>query len=171
MIVSDNEIIVNIWNKKMLQNFILYIFCTPCDILKMLTTTECLLSVSIPSINITQFQKNILLILEDEPFIKLAVVLCKSYNMDEVILLSCQQLANDKEMSKFFFTKADGREILARILSGVRNHFPVENQIELTPETQPFVEMAYQFGEKGVLLLSKIGWKMILFSLLKTLHR
>lgn len=92
---------------------------------------------------------DILLEMEEEVFEKLSAALRKSYKMDEVILLSCQILENDREMSKIVFTKGDGSGILSRILKSIRNHFPVENQIELTPETQPFVEMAYQFGEKG----------------------
>lgn len=40
-------------------------------------------------------------------------------------------MENDKEMSKIVFTKADGSGILARILTSVRNHFPMEDQIEL----------------------------------------
>lgn len=98
---------------------------------------------------------DLLLELEEEVFEKLSEVLRKSNKMDEVILLSCQLLENDKEMSKIVFTKADGSGILARILTNVRNHFPVENQIGLTPETEPFVEMAYQFGEKGSIAVIK----------------
>lgn len=98
---------------------------------------------------------DILLELEDEVFEKLSAVLRKSHNMDEVILLSCQILENDKEMSKIVFMKGDGSGILSRILASVRTHFPVEDQIELTPETQPFVEMAYQFGEKGSIAVIK----------------
>ena len=98
---------------------------------------------------------DILLELEEEVFEKLSAVLRKSYQMDEVILLSCQILENDKEMSKIVFSKGEGIGILSRILTSVRNHFPVENQIELTPETQPFLEMAYQFGEKGSIAVIK----------------
>ncbi|MNK50253.1 hypothetical protein D3C87_691270 [compost metagenome] len=98
---------------------------------------------------------DILLELEEEVFEKLSAVLRKSNNMDEVILLSCQLLENDKEMSKIVFTKGDGSGILSRILTNVRNNFPVEDQIELTPETKPFVEMAYQFGEKGSIAVIK----------------
>ncbi|MDF2553533.1 MAG: hypothetical protein K0R77_2808 [Chryseobacterium sp.] len=98
---------------------------------------------------------DILLELEEEVFEKLSAVLRKSYKMDEVILLSCQLLENDKEMSKIVFTKGDGGGILSRILTNVRNYFPVEDQIELSPETQPFVEMAYQFGEKGSIAVIK----------------
>lgn len=98
---------------------------------------------------------DILLELEEEVFEKLSAVLRKSNNMDELIFLSCQILENDKEMSKIVFTKADGSGILARILTSVRNHFPVEDQIELTPETRPYVEMAYQFGEKGSIAVIK----------------
>ncbi len=107
---------------------------------------------------------DILLELEEEVFEKLSEVLRKSHRMNEVILLSCQLLENDKEMSKIVFTKADGSGILARILTSVRNHFPVENQIELTPETQPFIEMAYQFGEKGSIAVIK-NWVENDFSL------
>ncbi len=98
---------------------------------------------------------DILLELEEEVFEKLSTVLRKSYKMEEVILLSCQLLENDREMSKIVFTKGDGSGILSRILTSIRNHFPVENQIELTPEAQPFVEMAYQFGEKGSIAVIK----------------
>lgn len=98
---------------------------------------------------------DILLELEEEVFQKLSAVLSKSHKMDEVILLSCQLLEDDKEMSKIVFTKGDGSGILSRILTSVRNRFPVEDQIELTPETQPFVEMAYQFGEKGSIAVIK----------------
>lgn len=98
---------------------------------------------------------DILLELEEEVFEKLSSVLRKSDNMDEVILLSCKMLEDDKEMSKLVFTKADGSGILARTLINVRNHFPVENQIEFTPETEPFVEMVYQFGEKGSIAVIK----------------
>lgn len=100
---------------------------------------------------------DILLELEEEVFEKLSTVLRKSYKMEEVILLSCQLLENDREMSKIVFTKGDGSGILSRILTSIRNHFPVENQIELTPEAQPFVEMAYQFGEKGSIAVI-INW-------------
>lgn len=98
---------------------------------------------------------DILLELEEEVFEKLSAVLRQSYKMDEVILLSCKLLEDDKEMSKIVFTKGDGSGILSRILTSVRNHFPVEDQIELTPETKPFVEMAYQFGEKGSIAVIK----------------
>lgn len=98
---------------------------------------------------------DILLELEEEVFEKLSAILRKSYKMDEVILLSCKLLENDKEMSKIVFTKADGTGILARILTNVRDHFPVENQIELTSEAQPLIEMAYQFGEKGSIAVIK----------------
>ena len=98
---------------------------------------------------------DILLELEEEVFEKLSVVLHKSNNMDEVILLSCQLLENDKEMSKIIFTKGDGSGILSRTLSSIRNNFPVKDQIELTPETKQFVEMAYQFGEKGSIAVIK----------------
>ncbi|KNB62556.1 TetR/AcrR family transcriptional regulator [Chryseobacterium sp. Hurlbut01] len=98
---------------------------------------------------------DILLELEEEVFEKLSAALRKSYKMDEVILLSCQLLENDKEMSKIVFTKGDGSGILSRILTSVRNNFPVENQIEHTPQTQPFVEMVYQFGEKGSIAVIK----------------
>ena len=98
---------------------------------------------------------DILLEIEDDVFEKLSVVLRKSTNMDDVILLSCQLLESDKQMSKIVFTKADGSGILSRILTSVRNNFPVENQIELTDEVKPFVEMAYQFGEKGSIAVIK----------------
>lgn len=98
---------------------------------------------------------DILLELEEAAFEKLSAVLRRSNNMDEVILLSCQMLENDKEMSKIVFTKADGSGILSRIMTSVRNHFPVEAQIELTPETKPYLEMAYQFGEKGSIAVIK----------------
>ncbi|MNE80750.1 hypothetical protein D3C80_1773500 [compost metagenome] len=93
--------------------------------------------------------------MEEEVFERLSAVLRTSTNMDDVILLSCQLLENDKQMSKIVFTKADGSGILSRILASVRNNFPVENQIELTPETQPFAEMAYHFGEKGSIAVIK----------------
>lgn len=98
---------------------------------------------------------DILLEIEDDVFEKLSVVLRKSTNMDDVILLSCQLLESDKQMSKIVFTKADGSGILSRILRSVRNNFPVENQIELTAEVKPFAEMAYQFGEKGSIAVIK----------------
>lgn len=98
---------------------------------------------------------DILLEMEEDVFERLSAVLRKSTNMDDVILLSCQLLENDKQMSKIVFTKADGSGILSRILASVRNNFPVENQIELTPEIQPFAEMAYQFGEKGSIAVIK----------------
>lgn len=98
---------------------------------------------------------DILLEMEEDVFERLSAVLRKSTNMDEVILLSCQLLENDKQMSKIVFTKADGSGILSRILTSVRNNFPVENQIELTPEVQPYAEMAYQFGEKGSIAVIK----------------
>lgn len=98
---------------------------------------------------------DILLELEEDVFEKLSAVLRKSTNMDQVILLSCQLLENDKEMSKIVFTKADGSGILARILTSVRSNFPLENQIELASDVQPFVEMAYQFGEKGSIAVIK----------------
>lgn len=98
---------------------------------------------------------DILLEMEEDVFERLSAVLRKSTNMDEVILLSCQLLENDKQMSKIVFTKADGSGILSRILTNVRNNFPVENQIELTPEIQPLAEMAYQFGEKGSIAVIK----------------
>lgn len=98
---------------------------------------------------------DILLELEEDVFEKLSAVLRKSTNMDQVIMLSCQLLENDKEMSKIVFTKADGSGILARILTSVRSNFPLEDQIELTSDVQPFVEMAYQFGEKGSIAVIK----------------
>lgn len=98
---------------------------------------------------------DILLEIEDDVFEKLSAVLRKSTNMDDVILLSCQLLESDKQMSKIVFTKADGSGILSRILRSVRNNFPVENQIELTDEVKPFTEMAYQFGEKGSIAVIK----------------
>ncbi|WDF61856.1 TetR/AcrR family transcriptional regulator [Flavobacterium sp. KACC 22758] len=98
---------------------------------------------------------DILLEIEDDVFDKLSAVLRTSTNMDEVILLSCQLLESDKQMSKIVFTKADGSGILSRILRSVRNNFPVENQIELTAEVKPFAEMAYQFGEKGSIAVIK----------------
>ncbi|MCW3166913.1 TetR/AcrR family transcriptional regulator [Chryseobacterium sp. 09-1422] len=70
---------------------------------------------------------DILLELEEEVFEKLSAVLRKSHQMDEVILLSCQLLENDREMSKIVFTKGDGSGILSRILTSVRNHFPVKS--------------------------------------------
>ncbi len=98
---------------------------------------------------------DILLEIEDDVFDKLSAVLRTSTNMDEVILLSCQLLESDKQMSKIVFTKADGSGILSRILRSVRNNFPVENQIELTAEVKPFAEMAYQFGEIGSIAVIK----------------
>lgn len=98
---------------------------------------------------------DILLEIEDDVFEKLSAVLRKSTNMDDVILLSCQLLESDKQMSKIVFTKADGSGILSRILRSVRNNFPVENQIELTAEVMPFAEMVYQFGEKGSIAVIK----------------
>ncbi|MFC0776933.1 TetR/AcrR family transcriptional regulator [Flavobacterium sp. HJSW_4] len=98
---------------------------------------------------------DILLELEEDIFERLSAVLSRSANMDEVILLSCKLLENDKEMSKIVFAKADGSGILARIMTSIRNNFPVENQIELSPETRPFIEMAYQFGEKGSIAVIK----------------
>ncbi len=98
---------------------------------------------------------DILLELEEEVYEKLSEVLRKSHKMDEVILLSCQLLEDDKEMSKIVFTKADGSGILARIMTCVRKNFPVENQIELTDQTKPLLEMAYQFGEKGSIAVIK----------------
>lgn len=98
---------------------------------------------------------DILLEMEEDLFERLSSVLRKSSNMDDVILLSCQLLENDKQMSKIVFIKADGSGILSRILTSVRNNFPMENQIELSPEVQPFTEMAYQFGEKGSIAVIK----------------
>ena len=98
---------------------------------------------------------DILLEMEEDVFERLSAVLRKSTNMEDVILLSCQMLENDKQMSKIVFTKADGSGILSRILTSVRNNFPVENQTELTPEVQPYAEMAYQFGEKGSIAVIK----------------
>lgn len=98
---------------------------------------------------------DILLEVEEELFEKLSSVLAESNNMDEVILLSCQLLEKDKEMSKVVFTKADGSAIISRVLSSVRKHFQVENQIEVTIGTEHYIELAYQFGEKGSIAVIK----------------
>lgn len=72
-------------------------------------------------------------------------------NIEDIIYLSCQLLQEDKDLSILIFTKADGRAILSRVLLHFRQNSPIHQHIELTPEIQPLIDMAYEFGEQGTI--------------------
>lgn len=84
---------------------------------------------------------------ETELYDELMHAIHHTANLQEIILVACKSLEQNKKLSKLIFTQTETSHILSKVLSSVKNN-PGLGEIT-NVQQQPLTTYVYTFSEKG----------------------